>query len=224
MDKDYWYQKWQTNEIGFNQSQPNQLMQRYFPTLHLRPGERVFVPLCGKSIDMLWLAGQGYKVIGVELSQLACKAFFQENKIPVKIAEAGDFIVYSSPEITLLAGDFFKLNKNDLGKIDAVYDRAALIALPAEVRQLYSEYIAGLVEPETSIFLITTSYDQTAMQAPPYSVDENEVKELFGSHFDIKQLYSKPISEIPPHLQTRGLLQATEQIYCLKGKKAPNRG
>ena len=221
MEENFWHQKWQSNEIGFNQPQPNQLMQRYFPTSHLKPGDRIFVPLCGKSIDMLWLAGQGYKVIGIEISELACKAFFQENKIRVKITEAGDFIVYTSPEITLLTGDFFKLDTNHLGKIDAVYDRAALIALPAEVRQLYSAHLAQLVAPETKMMLIATSYDQTAMQGPPFSVDEKEVRALFGSHFDIKQLYSKPVSEVPAHLQDRGLQQATEQVYYLTGKKAP---
>ncbi len=221
MDKDFWHEKWQTNDIGFNQPQPNQLMQRYFPTLHLKPGNRVFVPLCGKSIDMIWLAGQGYKVIGIELSSAACRAFFKENKIRVKVSELEDFVIYSSDVITLISGDFFKLDKSILGDIDGVYDRAALIALTAEVRQLYSAHLAQLVEPDTKMFLITTWYDQTAMQGPPFSVDEKEVKELYSPHFDIKKLYSKPISEVLAHLQTRGLLQATEQVYCLTKKKAP---
>ncbi len=219
MEEDFWHQKWESNTIGFNQSQPNQLMQRYFPTLHLKPGDRVFVPLCGKSIDMLWLAGQGYKVLGVELSQLACKAFFQENKLPVKITETDHFVLYSSHEITLISGDFFKLDKNVLGKIDAIYDRAALIALSEEMRQLYSAHLAKLADPETEIFLITTCYEETEMQGPPFSVDANEVKTLFSPYFDIKQLYSKSISEIPTHLHTKGLLQATEEVYYLTEKK-----
>jgi len=200
MKKEFWHKKWQSNEIGFNQPKPNQLMQRYFPELNLKPGSRIFVPLCGKSIDILWLAGQGYKVIGVELSQSACKAFFKENKISVKIKESSDFVAYMSDEITLLSGDFFSLDKNTLGKVDAVYDRAALIALPSELRQLYSRHMIELFDEDTKGLLITTSYDETQMQGPPFSIGEKEVNALYGAHLDIKQVYSKPVNEIPMHL------------------------
>lgn len=159
MDKEYWYRKWQSKEIGFNQLQPNNLMQRYFPSLKLKIGCRIFVPLCGQSIDMLWLARQGYQVIGVELSQVACSAFFKENKIPVKITETKDFTLYSSEEITIFCGDFFKLDGVILDKIDAVYDRAALIALPPDVRKSYSKRLIELTTPATTMFLITTVYN-----------------------------------------------------------------
>lgn len=214
MDKDYWLQKWQSKEIGFNQLEPNKLMQGYFSSLNLKPGNRVFVPLSGKSIDMLWLLTQGYQVIGVEFSRLACSEFFEENKIPVKIIETKDFIIFSSDEITIYCGDFFKLNPEDLGKIDTVYDRAALIALPTATRKSYSEHLIKLTSAMTTMFLITTVYDQNEMTGPPFSVGENEVIELFGSYFDIKQLYSKQF-EVPTHLQTKGLLQATEQAYLM---------
>lgn len=223
MDKEFWHQKWQSNEIGFNQPQPNRLMQRYFATLNLKSGDRVFVPLCGKSIDMLWLAGQGYKVIGIELSAVACIAFFKENKISVKITQSGEFVVYTSDVITLISGDFFKLDQSLLGKIDAVYDRAALIALPGELRRLYAAHLTKLIGTETNVLLITTTYDQTEMQGPPFSVDEKEVNALFSQNFNIKQLYGKPFSEIPVHLSAKGLLQATEQVYSLV-KKSTNEG
>ncbi|MCX7116434.1 MAG: thiopurine S-methyltransferase [Legionellales bacterium] len=223
MDKEYWHRKWQSREIGFNQLQPNKLMQRYFSSLKLTPGCRVFVPLCGQSIDMLWLAGQGYQVVGVELSQIACSAFFKENKIQVKITEINDFTLYSSGEITIFSGDFFKLNQAVLDKIDAVYDRAALIALPMDVRKSYSEYLIELMTPATAMFLITTVYNQNEMQGPPFSVDENEIKALYSAHFDIQQLYSKQ-AEMPAHLQAKGLLQATEQVYSLvRQNKSHNR-
>lgn len=220
MKEEFWLKKWLDNEIGFNQAKPNKLMQRYFPTLNLKSGSRIFVPLCGKSIDMLWLAGQGYKVIGVELSQSACKAFFKENIMPVKVEEYGDFVVYNGGEITLLSGDFFSLNKNTLGKVDAVYDRAALIALPSELRQQYSQHMMELFDEDTKGFLITTTYDQDQMQGPPFSIDENEVNVLYGEYLDVKQVYSKPVSEIPMHLKEKGLLQATEQVYCLTNKES----
>jgi len=221
MNKEYWHQKWQSNEIGFHQLQPNKLMQRYFPLLKLTPGCRVFVPLCGQSMDMLWLAGQGYQVIGVELSQVACSTFFKENNIPVNITQINDFILYSSNEITIFCGDFFKLNRAILDKIDAVYDRAALIALPKDTRKSYSEYLIDLITPAAGIFLITTMYNQNEMQGPPFSVDEDEVTALYSAHFEINQLYSKRF-EVPVHLQVKGLLQAAEQVYLLTPKDLIN--
>lgn len=191
MNKEYWHQKWQSKEIGYNQLQPHKLMQRYFSSLKLTPGSHVFVPLCGQSIDMLWLAGQGYQVIGVELSQIACSNFFKENKIPVKITEINHFIIYSSDEITIFCGDFFKTNQAMLDKVDAVYDRAALIALPVDARKSYSEHLIELMMPMTAMFLITTMYNQNDMQGPPFSVDEDEVVALYSARFDINQLYSK---------------------------------
>lgn len=217
MNKEYWHQKWQSKEIGFNQLQPNKLMQRYFSALKLTLGCRIFVPLCGQSIDMLWLAGQGYRVIGVELSQIACSDFFKENKIPVKITEINNFIIYSSDDITIFCGDFFKLNRAILDKIDAVYDRAALIALPVEDRKSYSEHLIELMTPLSAMFLITTMYNQNEMQGPPFSVDKDEVTALYSAYFDINLLYRKQF-EIPAHLQAKGLLQATEQVYLLTKK------
>lgn len=215
MNKEYWHQRWQSKEIGFNQLQPNKLMQRYFPSLKLKPGCRIFVPLCGQSLDMLWLAEQEYQVIAVELSQLACTAFFKENNIPFTITKLSDFVVYTSQAITIFCGDFFKINRSILGKIDAVYDRAALIALPKEVRKSYSEHLIELAVP--MIFLITTVYKQNEMKGPPFSVDEDEVNAVYNAHFHINQLYSKQFN-VPEHLQAKGLTKAIEQAYHLIGK------
>lgn len=215
MEKEFWNKKWQSNDIGFNQSQPNSLMQRYFPELDLKPGARVFVPLCGKSIDMLWLVGQGYQIVGVELNQLACDAFFEENNIPVTISETGDFIIYTSQSITLFSGDFFKINQAIIGKIDAVYDRAALIALPTEMRRLYARHVSQLLEFGTGMLLLTMPYNQSEMQGPPFSVTTDEVNSLFTAHFDIRELYSKALAEIPAFLRARGLLHASEQVWLL---------
>lgn len=218
MEKQYWQQRWQCNEIEFNQPQPNLLMQRYFPKLDVKPGDCIFVPLCGKSIDMIWLAGQGYQVIGIELSEQACKAFFKDNKLHFKVTEMNGFTVYKSDEITLFAGDFFEFEQNLCDKIDAVYDRAALIALPPELRKRYSEHLAKLLEPDTKMLLITSSYDQREMQAPPFAVDEIEVSELFKINFEITQVYSQSVKNIPDHLKAKGLKHASEQVYSLVKK------
>ncbi|KTC75977.1 thiopurine S-methyltransferase [Legionella birminghamensis] len=214
MDKNFWLQKWQSKDIGFNQQQPNKLMQRYFPSLKLEPGARIFVPLCGQSIDMLWLAEQGYQVIGVELSELACSAFFDENKIDYRIEPIKNFTVFYSDKITIYAGDFFKISQAMLGSIDAVYDRAALIALPEEMRKLYSNHLTALISAGTMMLLIITTYNQDEMRGPPFSVDEQEVEALYNNRFAITQLYKKPF-EVSAHLQARGLKQAVEQAYLL---------
>lgn len=215
MEKEFWHKKWESNEIGFNQAQPNKLMQRYFPSLIFKPKIRVFVPLCGKSIDMIWLAGQGYQVIGVELSQSACKSFFNEHKIPFRITKTNGFLIYISDVITIFSGDFFDLKKDDLGIIDAVYDRAALIALACETRQSYALHLTDLMSPKTKMFLLTTVYDQKEMPGPPFSVNEDEIKKLYGAYFEINQLYARPFNKIPCHLRENGLVQAYEHAYLL---------
>lgn len=215
MRKEFWHQRWQFNQIEFNQVKPNPLLLQYFVSLNLKPGNRVFVPLCGKSIDMLWFASQGYDVVGVELSSIACDAFFKEHLIPVEVFQSDTFTVYQSEKITLLSGDFFDLNKERLGNVDAIYDRAALIALPAELRKRYATFLMKLVDTGTPMLLIAGKYNQNEMEGPPFSVDENEVKALYGDRFNIQQLYNQPVESIPSHLQARGLSASSSEVYYL---------
>ncbi len=215
MKVDYWQQRWQLDEIGFNQSEPNELLQRYFSVLDLKPGDRIFVPLCGKSVDMIWLASQGYQVVGVEVRSIACEDFFNDNNMMADVTTTGNFTVFESEKIMLLAGDFFKLTKESLGKLNAVYDRAALIALPAEMRQRYVDHLTKLLDRDIKMLLITTSYVENAMKGPPFSVDEKEVESLYGAHFSIKQLYNKFIKVVPGHLKAKGLAEADEHVYYL---------
>jgi thiopurine S-methyltransferase len=183
--------------------------------LPLKPDNRIFVPLCGKSIDMLWLVQQGYEVIGHELSVLACHAFFEENGISVEYVQEEKFTVFKSPGITLFAGDFFKLDKTLLANVDAVYDRAALIALPSDMRKKYVNQLRNLIPPLTPIFLITTDYPQEDMQGPPFSVGEAEVHALFEGA-SIHQLYNRAFKTMPDHLMRRGLRMAYEQAYYIR--------
>lgn len=215
MQKEFWQQKWESNQIGFNQDSPNALLIQYIGSLSLKSGDRVFVPLCGKSIDMLWLLSQGFEVVGVELSSIACDAFFSENNIRVNAIRTGNFVVYRSKGITIFCGDFFNLTKEILGKVDAVFDRAALIALPPDLQQRYVNFIISLLEPNTPVLLIAGTYNQNEMSGPPFSIDEYRVKELYGEHFSIKLLCNRTAEEIPAHLKARGLTHASEQVYSL---------
>lgn len=218
MKKEFWQQRWQSNQIGFNQLQPNPLLIEYFATLGLKPGARIFVPLCGKSIDMLWFASQGYEVLGVELSSIACAAFFNEHSIPVTITHSDTFTIYHNEKITLLSGDFFDLNKQMLDTVDAVYDRAALIALPQELRQRYATCLINLIHPRIPMLLIANTYDQNIMDGPPFSVDENQVATLYGAHFNIQLLYHQIAETIPDHLRVKGLTGISEEVYYLSSK------
>lgn len=213
MDRNYWLERWQLQEIGFNQSSPNVLLQKLFPEFSLEPEQRVLVPLCGKSVDMLWLMQQGMNVVGVELSEEACKQFFKENALDFVIEknETG-FTVYRHPSITLFAGDFFSLAKAMLGKIDLVYDRAALIALPLELRKKYVGHIKTIIETSTQQLLITTFYDQNTMEGPPFSVSFEEVQSLYGKD-EVEILFEKVFTDIAPHLYAKGLRLATEYAF-----------
>lgn len=215
MKNNYWQQKWKYNDIGFNQKQPNAFLVEYINTINLKTNDRIFVPLCGKSIDMLWLAEQSLNVVGVELSPIACAAFFTEHSIPFTIAEIHNFTTYQSERITLLSGNFFDLNKDQLGQVNAVYDRAALVALPAELRCQYAACLTNLMDFETKMLLISASYNQNEMEGPPFSVEEKEVKRLYANHFSIIQLDHKSVESIPLHLKAKGLTQISEQVYVL---------
>lgn len=214
MNKEFWYQKWQVKDIGFNQSQPNRLLQRYISLLNLKPGSGIFVPLCGQSIDMLWLAEQGYLVTGLELSPIACEAFFGDHKLPMEIVEIDEYRLYCGDRITIICGDFFKLVPAILNNIDAIYDRAALIALPNELRKQYARLLMNCLGSTGTMLLLSLTYCPNMMETPPFSVTEDEIRALYGADFDIDLLYEEPC-EVPAHLKVKGVKKASEQAYLL---------
>lgn len=211
----YWNQKWQTNDIAFNQEEPNELLKQFLPTLNLKPGDKIFVPLCGKSIDMFWLLQQDYVVTGIELSSQACEAFFQEYQIPYLRKQLDAFTLFYNEKISLFAGDFFDLDASVLGTMNAVFDRAALIALPDNLRKQYAAKMISLLNKNTIILLISSTYNQQEMSGPPFSVGEKEINQLYSEYFHIKKLLDREAASIPPHLQAKGLTAASEQLYLL---------
>ena len=211
----FWDQKWQTNDIPFNQEKPGELLQQFVHALQLKPGDNIFVPLCGKSIDMLWLVQQGYRVTGIELSPIACEAFFTGNGIPYQCENSNDFMLFYNEQIKLYSGNFFDFNATITGTFYAVYDRAALIALPYELRQDYAAKIMSLLKPGASMLLIAVTYDQAVMSGPPFSVDEQEINQLYYNCFHIETLVDKVAASSPPHLQAKGLKVVSEQVYLL---------
>lgn len=219
-DNPLWLQLWRDKQIDFHQLRVNQYLARFWPGIDHPQGSRVFVPLCGKSLDMIWLAEQGHEVIGVELSPLAVKAFFKENRLrPVK-RRMGDFTLWEHGRIRILCGDFFSLGKVDIGHIDTVYDRAALTALPEDIRKLYAAHLQRLMPETSDIFLLTIEdAEDGAVLALAAEVDE-EVRSLYGDAFDIKLTHVERVFEPDPEAPDQPPQQAEYKVYRLSSRKA----
>jgi thiopurine S-methyltransferase len=215
MQHEFWHQRWQQNQIGFHSHEVNRHLQQQWPKLGIGLNSRVFVPLCGKSNDMLWLLAQGYQVVGVELSPLAVEAFFSENGLQQARRQQGHFIISESGEIQILCGDFFALQAADLGKIDAVYDRASLVALPQDMRIDYAAHLSVLLKPGAKMLLVAFDYPQHEMPGPPFSVRAEEVGRLYRDWCDIELVANEDVLEQELHLKERGLSRLHEQVYRL---------
>ena len=218
MEIDFWKQRWQENQIGFHLDQVNPLLEKFCSALKLAPGAQVFVPMCGKSVDMLWLANAGYGVTGVECSELAIQSFFTEHKLPCTRSIDHALQSYQSKNIDLLHGDFFDLQTDILSCVAAVYDRAALIALPPDMRKNYVEKLFDVLPPTASLLLITLAYDQALMSGPPFSVTESEVQALYGKRFTIHMLQQTNVLNEQPRFAQRGLDSLLETAYLLSPK------
>ncbi len=183
MDHEFWHKRWEENQIGFHQQEINQYLSSHWAELGLPDGAPVFVPLCGKSLDMLWLREQGHAVLGIELSDKALQDFFAENQLARDISQDERFTTYHTEGLRLLAGDFFALTRADLDGIVAVYDRASLIALPPQMRTRYARHLAELLPSGAHILLIVMDYAPGTIEGPPFSVSANELQELFHKDF-----------------------------------------
>lgn len=214
MEAGFWHERWEKNLTGFHLNEVNPYLIEHFDSLNLKQGARVFVPLCGKTLDLIWLAAQGFNVIGNELSTLAVEAFFAENKLLAERSQIGELELWQSGNICLFSGDFFSLTPEILGQVDAVYDRASLIALPTEMRQEYAIKMAELTQSAPKL-LVTLEYDQTKMDGPPFSVSESEVRALYEANYQIKQLSAQDVLGNNEKFRQKGLDHMNECIYQL---------
>ena len=215
MKKDFWLERWERKETGFHQDGINPYLRQYWQELHLSQGSEVFVPLCGKSRDMLWLAEQGHSVLGVELSAIAVQAFFEENGYNPQHVTREKFDQCEAERIRILCGDFFDLSKDDVAKVGSVYDRASLAALPPEMRERYARHLLNILPPATQILLITFDYPQPEMPGPPFAVSAIEVESLYREHADVRLLAQLDVLAQNPRFQERGLTRLRENIFIL---------
>ena len=193
MDKAFWDERWRENRIGFHEAAANPLLTGYLNRLDLPPGGRVFVPLCGKSFDMDWLLSRGCAVVGIELFEPAVAEVFERLGLVPKVEPMAGLQRYNAGDLVLFAGDFCKLTTELLGPVDAVYDRAALIALPPETRAQYATHVTAICGAVQQL-LITLDYDQSLTDGPPFSVPGKEVAALYGVSHNIEKLHAQPIT------------------------------
>ncbi|MGH2420466.1 thiopurine S-methyltransferase [Pseudomonas canadensis] len=215
MEPKFWQERWARNQIGFHLSEVNPYLQRHWPQLAVAEGSKVLVPLCGKSLDLVWLASHGLRVMGVELSEQAVEAFFSEQNLVPRITRRSAFTVYQADLIEVWCGDFFALDAEALVGCAALYDRAALIALPPLMRAQYAEHLSRLLASGCQGLLITLDYDQTQKAGPPFAVTDDEVKVLFGSDWTLRALQEQDILEESWKFVQEGVTRLDERVYRL---------
>ncbi|MEA5463832.1 thiopurine S-methyltransferase [Leptothoe sp. PORK10 BA2] len=209
MDENFWLQAWKTNNIGFHWSEANPVLVTYFKELALVKGSRVFVPLCGKTLDIAWLLSNGYHVAGAELVEIAIEQLFIELGVEPKISELGQLKQYSASNIDIFVGNIFDVSSQILGSVDAIYDRAALVALPDEIRHRYTAHLREITGQAPQL-LVSYEYDQSLMSGPPFSISDEEVNQHYGDSYDLTLMAS---TNIPDGL--KGKFAATENVWLL---------
>lgn len=210
MDAAFWHQVWEDRNIAFHQSEVDKALTNNIHLLALSPGDRVLVPLCGKTVDILWMLQQGFKVVGAELHEDAIRELFEFMEYAPTISQEGKLLRYSGPNIDIFVGDIFDLNKDQLGPVNAIYDRAALIALPGEMRKKYAALLNELSDQAPQL-LVIYEYDQHLMAGPPFSVDAGELASLYGHSHTLKRLPNSKLIE-----SFKGDVSAHEAIWLLR--------
>jgi thiopurine S-methyltransferase len=213
MDPDFWHARWQQGQIGFHLGEPNPNLVRHHAGL--AGCKRVLVPLCGKSLDLAWLARQGHQVLGVELSPLAVQAFFAEQRVTPVVDQVGPFTRSRAGGIEILCGDLFALEPAHAGALDGLYDRAALVALPDTLRARYAERIATVLPRGAQGLLIGFEFEPKSFAGPPFGVYEAEVRALYEASFEVSLLERRDITAEEVRFQERGATGVFECAYRL---------
>jgi thiopurine S-methyltransferase len=219
MDPDYWSQRWRDDRVGWHQHTVLPWLQKHWPALALDRGSRVLVPLCGKSLDMLWLAQQGMRVLGVDVSPVAIESFLAENQLHARTRGEADGTHYeitnASGEIEIINGDAFALDPDEVAQCNVFYDRAALIAMPAPMRRRLVDELYVQLPAGSAGLLITLAYPENEMQGPPFSVDDAEVEDLFDGRWQVDRLEYRDILASQPSFSEQGVSALHTGVYAL---------
>lgn len=209
MDTSFWHERWQIKDIGFHEGEANAFLVTHVAALKLMPGARIFLPLCGKTRDIAWLLSQGYQVVGIELSEIAVRELFSELEIEADVVVMGQFMHFHAKDIDIYVGDYFDLTQKQLGPIDAVYDRAALVALPLDTRKRYTHHLQK-ISGRAPQLLICYEYDQSQLEGPPFSISQQEIRQHYANSFDITLLEQCDVEGC-----IRGQVEAEEGAWLL---------
>ncbi len=217
MESKFWHDKWEAGEIGFHQAEVNTLLIKHLPALDLAPGSRLFVPLCGKTLDIGWLLDTGYRVVGAELSELAIKELFENLGIEPTITSHSGLLRYRGSrtgnqnvdQLEVFVGDIFDLTSDLLGPVDAVYDRAALVALPQLMRDRYTKHMIEITASAPQL-LLSFEYDQSLIDGPPFSLDTLEIKRQYAGTYHLKAAEIRPVDG-----GLKGKIDASETAWLL---------
>jgi len=215
MEENFWHERWAKNEIGFHEGEANALLVAHFKALSLAQEARIFVPLCGKTRDIAWLLSQGHKVAGAELSETAVEQLFEELGLVPTIGPAGKMLRVSAENVVVYQGNIFDLTAEMLGPVDAVYDRAALVALPDDLRSRYAAHVRNITGGARQL-VICFEYEQSVQPGPPFSISAAELSRLHGGHYAMTEL-----SRVAVKGGLKGLCPADEAVWLLKDPKQP---
>lgn len=216
MDSAFWLDRWERGRTGFHMDDVNPRLRTFWEMLHAPQGATVFVPLCGKSLDMAWLAGRGHRVIGVELSATAARQFYAAQSWQPTVTWRGAFECFDAGGVRLLVGDYFELPREELANVGVVYDRAALIALPPAIRGRYVNRLADWLAPGTPLLLVTLEYPPAEMDGPPFAVGDDEVHRLYADWQEVELLLDRDILARDKVLGDKGLSALRERVYRIR--------
>lgn len=216
MEEAFWQARWAQGQIGFHLQEVNPYLQQHWPSLSIAPGSQVLVPLCGKSLDMAWLAGQGLRVLGVELAERAVEDFFAEQGLQPEVEQQGVLRLYRAAGVEIYCGDFFNVQAEHVAGCTALYDRAALIALPETMRARYVEHLAAILPGNCRGVLVSLEYAQEEMSGPPFSVSQAEIDARLSPYWQIELLARHDVLNENWRFLQRGLSSLHESIYRLQ--------
>ena len=217
MNKEFWQERWASDRIGFHRESVNPNLTKWWPKITSAKSDRVLVPLCGKSLDLNWLA-ERHLTVGVELSRRAIEKFIDEHDWQCEETARDDYKLYENESLKLICGDFLTLTPDSLGTFDTFFDRAAIVALPPAMRVKYVDVLKTLIGPGGRGLMVTLEYDQNLTEGPPFSVSVEAVKDLFSPEFDIQILDSHVVENVPPRFVQAGINTLTEHVLCLSAK------
>jgi len=216
MEPKYWIEGWQLGHTGFDQADPHRYLPEHWPAVGVAADATVFVPLCGKTVDMVWLAEQGHQIIGVEVSDLAVDGFFEMVGLTPEIETIGPLAIHRAGPYELWCGDLFEVPATVFDRVDVVYDRASIVALPTKIRQRYADTLTTQLRPDAPWYMVAFTYDQAEMDGPPFSVPLDEIDRLFAEDFTIETIVDESAFERADTLKERGITHIQETLSILR--------